>query len=143
MFPRIIIWFLLLLIPFQSFAAVGLVQCTTARSATTHARHFPAYSGMSETKPVTRELHTHAVLYLPAHGRHDLAGQGKAPALPDLSHHHAHKLPCCSDAPIIFSPAVAPFLQSERFTMAVDRHSVGLTSVYLEGPKRPPRLTLS
>ena len=143
MFPRLIIWLLLVLIPFQSFAAVGLVQCTTARSAAAHARHSPAYRGMSETKAVTRELHIHAVMNLPVSSRHDLAGQGNAPALPDLSHHHAHKLPCCSDAPIIFSPAVALFLQSERFTMAVDRHPVGLTSVYLEGPKRPPRQTLS
>jgi hypothetical protein len=97
---------------------------------------------MSETKAITGEAHVHAVMYLPAHG-HDVASQGKMPSLPDISHHHAHKLPCCSDAPIIFSPAVALFLQSERFTMAVDLYPVGLTSVYLEGPKRPPRLTLS
>lgn len=136
MVSRLIIWILLTLVPLQSFAAIGLIQCPadgeSARQM--HHEHVSQKAGHGTIASTAMHISTHV--------EHSLF-QVDVHKLTDAGHHHSHKLPCCSDGAIIFSPNVSLPLKSERFTTAVSLDPVGLTSVFLEGPKRPPRLTLS
>ena len=142
MFSRLLLWLLLVLIPFQSFAAIGLIQCADRGSNASQVHHS---SSQVVTDAIGLGVHNSNIgsaVMLQNCTIHSLTSQSNAHALADTAH-HSHKLPCCSDGAIIFSPAMPLALQSERFTMAVNPEPVGLTSVFLEGPKRPPRLTLS
>jgi hypothetical protein len=136
MLSRLIIWILLVLLPLQSFAAIGLIQCPAdgERAGQVHHSHVSQTTGRGVIASAAMQTSTHvehSVSHVDVH------------KLTDAGHHHSHKLPCCSDGAIIFSPNVPLSLKSELFTAAADLDPVGLTSVFLEGPKRPPRLTLS
>jgi hypothetical protein len=133
---RLIIWILLALVPLQSFAAVGLIQCPAENGSAIQVHHVRVIQTAGHE--MTAETATH----LAADVAHSLP-LVDVHMQTDAGHHHSHKLPCCSDGAIIFSPNVPLSLKSELFTAAADLDPVGLTSVFLEGPKRPPRLTLS
>jgi hypothetical protein len=133
MFSRLVILILLVLVPFQSFAAVGLIECQAPS----------AVAPVSSTGH-RQSMHSHEA----GTGDHVAAGTStvvsKLDAKPDAHlSHHVHKLPCCSDAPIIFSQSLPELPGSERFFVAIAPQADDLTSVFLEGPKRPPRLTVS
>lgn len=143
MSSRLIIWLLLVLVPFHGFAAVGMIHCADAGSMAAHA-HQAARPAAMEANAHADDRHDHpaALSSAPIAG-HDLASHADVKPLTGEHHHSSHKLPCCSDSPVIFFPVAALAMQNERFTTAVDLEPCGLTSVYLEGPKRPPRLILS
>lgn len=138
MISRLIIWILLALVPLQSFAAIGLIQCPadgeSASASQVHHVHVSQTAGHGMSANAAMYISTHVEDSVPHVDVHKLT---------DAGHHHSHKLPCCSDGAIIFSPNVPLPLKSKRFTTAVNLDPVGMTSVFLEGPKRPPRLTLS
>jgi hypothetical protein len=136
MFSRFIIWILLVLVPFQSFAAVGLIQCPPGRAIMRHVHHTSA-------SKIDHRPASNPVGIVSHHSDHDAFILKVIHTQGDAGHHHSHKLPCCSDGAIIFSPNVPLPFESERFSAAVNPEPVGLTSVYLEGPKRPPRLILN
>lgn len=136
MLSRLVIWILLALVPFQSFAAVGLIQCPAGRAELSHVHHSVVRH--------TSEGHDASAIGLntPLHAHQDSSAGSGTDSADNATPHHLHKLPCCSDGAIIFSPEVALSSRSERFTKAASPEPVDLTSVYLEGPKRPPRETL-
>ena len=136
MLSRFIIWILLALVPFQSFAAVGVVQCPLSWSASTHVHHAVARQTSEDHLVSSADSQT------PTHIDHEPSGESHTGAVDNAASHHMHKLPCCSNGAIIFSLEIALSSSSKRFTRVVSRQPVGLTSVYLEGPKRPPRATL-
>ena len=143
MYSRLVIWLLLVLVPFQSFAAVGLIQCTDSGRISGHAhrvvrRVAMEMNGQVETR---KELSTASSLSTPTvhgTGHHDVAKP-----MGESLHHHSHKSPCCCDNPIIFFPTAALAMQCERLSITVDPEPLQWKSVYLDGLKRPPRLTLS
>ncbi|MBC7572936.1 MAG: hypothetical protein H7244_01215 [Herminiimonas sp.] len=141
MFSRFVILILLVLVPFQSFAAVGLIECQApgliAPGASGSSAHHATGNG---NVPAQSMRHSHDA----GMPHHAVTGQLAAAGAPDAHlSHHVHKLPCCSDAPIIFSHALPDGPGSERFVMAIAPQVDGVTSVFLEGPKRPPRLSFS
>lgn len=142
MFSRLIIWLLLVLVPFQSFAAVGLIQCTDAGSTVGQAHHVARRVTMHMDSQVA-PTGTHTVGSLATPTAHDTWHHAAANPMVDSSHHHAHKSPCCCDNPIIFFPTAPLVLQSEHFSVTVNPGPAQLKSVYLDGPKRPPRLIFS
>ena len=128
MLSRLMILILLVLVPFQSFAAVGLIACQAPGPAA----------------PMSSHAHMQPMQHLHDAGAADLAVAAKLAGASDAHlSHHLHKLPCCSDAPIIFSHALLEPAGSERFLMAVAPQADDLMSVFLEGPKRPPRPSFS
>lgn len=143
MFSRLIIWLLLVLVPFQSFAAVGVIQCTDEGSTVGHAHH----GARRVTMPMDRQVatltdaRTERSLAMPT--AHDMGHYAPAKSRVDSSHHHSHKSPCCCDNPIMFFPTVPLVMQRERLSATVNPEQHHLKSVYLDGPKRPPRLTFS
>ncbi len=143
MFSRLIIWLLLVLVPFQSFAAVGVIQCTDAGSTEGHAHHVARRVTMPMDRQVATPTDTHTVRALAMPTAHDMGHYGPAKSMVDSSHHHSHKSPCCCDNPIMFFPTAPLAMQSARLSATVDPERHHLKSVHLDGPKRPPRLTFS
>jgi hypothetical protein len=143
MFYRLIIWFLLVLVPFQSFAAVGLIQCTDAGSTAAHAHHVARRVTMQMDGQLATLPDTHTFRSSATPTAHDMGHYAAANPIADSSHHHSHKSPCCCDNPIMFSPTTPLVMQRERLSAAVNPELHQLKSVYLDGPKRPPRLTFS
>lgn len=137
MISRLIIWILLALVPFQSFASVGVFECPARTNNAVEMRHARVNKLDQHVSEADSGMHLHA------HRDHSVQTPVDAHASTDSGHHHSHKLPCCSDGAIIFSPNVPLSLKSERFVTTGNIESVGLSSIFLEGPKRPPRLTLS
>jgi hypothetical protein len=144
MFSRLIIWLLLVLVPFQSFAAVGVIQCTDAGSTIGHAHHVARRVMMPMDRQVATPTSPHTVRSLAVMPTaHDMGHYAPAKSMVDSSHHHSHKSPCCCDNPIMFFPTAPLVMQRERLSATVDPERHHLKSVYLDGPKRPPRLTFS
>lgn len=143
MSSRLIIWLLLVLIPFQSFAAVGLIQCADGSGKVVHAQPVARRVLMEVNHHVAHGSHRSNAMLVASDTVHDLANHSQTNLGADGVHHQSHKLPCCSDNPVIFFHVVAPAMGDERFTGAVRVEPLGLKSVYLDGPERPPRLTLS
>lgn len=141
MFSRLVILILLVLVPFQSFAAVGLIECQAPGAVAPRASGSSAHDATRIGKvPAQSMHHSHDA----GTAQHAATGPLAAAGAPDAHlSHHVHKLPCCSDAPIIFSHALPDGPGSERFVMAIAPQADDLTSVFLEGPKRPPRLSFS
>lgn len=143
MFSRLIIWLLLVLVPFQSFAAVGMIQCTDSGRIAGHAHHVTRRVAMEMNGPVETLMEISTASSLSTLTVHDVGHHAAAKPMADSSHHHSHKSPCCCDNLIIFFPTATLALQCERFSLTVAPELLQLKSVYIDGPKRPPRLTLS
>ena len=143
MFSRLIIWLLLVLVPFQSFAAVGVIQCMDAGSTVGHAHHVARRVTMPIDRQVATLTDAHTVRSLARPTADDMGHYAPAKSRVDSSHHHSHKSPCCCDNPIMFFPTAPLVMQSERLSATVNPERHHLKSVYLDGPKRPPRLTFS
>lgn len=140
MFLRFIIWCLLISVPIQSFAAVGLIQCQAPGAETSRAfvKGSPSPDILEEgTVAASAPGHSHL------NGIGGLSGVPKYPLKSSSEAHHFHKLPCCSDAAIIFSYAIPGVPASEQFLVALYPEADDLASVFLEGPMRPPRLLIS
>jgi hypothetical protein len=143
MFSRHIIWLLLVLVPFQSFAAVGVIQCTDAWSTVGHAHHVARQLTMPMDRQMATSTDTHTVRSLAMPTTHYMGHSAPARSMVDSSHHHSHKSPCCCDNPVMFFPTAPLVMQLERLIAIVNPERHQLKSVYLDGPKRPPRLTFS
>lgn len=143
MYSRLIIWLLLVLVPFQSFAAVGQIQCTDNGRIAGHAHHVARRVAMEMNGQVETLLEISTASALSPPTVHGTGDHDVAKPMGESLHHHSHKLPCCCDHPIIIFPTAPLALQCERFSITVDPEPLQLKSVYLDGPKRPPRLTLS
>lgn len=140
MSSRFIILVLLVLVPFQSFAAVGLIQCQAPGVAIAAAvanndrgANFPQ-SAEDGLRMTTHEHIDSTAVHL--------IKKNRTPAnSPDA--HHFHKMPCCSDAAIISSYYFPNLLVSERFRTVMALKADDLVSVFLKSPRRPPRSAVS
>ncbi len=136
MSSRFIIWVLLVLVPFQSFAAVGLIQCQAPGVvaghgvvSSDHKAHFSHVAG--DSRLTTDHEHVGSPVVHPIKKSQTPASSPEA--------HHFHKMPCCSDAAIISPYSLPNLLVSEHFRTAMAPRADDLVSVFLKSPRRPPR----
>lgn len=140
MLARLIIWLLLVFVPFQSFAAVGLIQCEAPEAQEKHV-HLVSSDLKAVDAGLTSSPASHHHHDDDAEPRHSAVISGDVHGFGHDAH-HAHKLSCCSDGAIIFSSLVSFAFEGERFGIAFPPETNALISVFLEGPKRPPRTSL-
>lgn len=137
MFSRFVVWLLLILVPFQSFASVGLIQCqapgtVSLQVLTDNGQH----AGLPGPSCMETMDQTHRDDSDGCHG--SMLGTGSKPAHA-TSAHHFHKMPCCSDDAVIFSYSLQNSPESDSFQTALVPEKDALASVFLERPRRPPR----
>lgn len=151
-FRTLIVWCMLFLVPVQSFAGAGVFSCDPLNGAWQAA---PADQQLLQHNHRARQI-VSAVARSSATGKAPGtyatggAPQNTGPVLlsgaRQLEHehhaHHAHKSPCCDGTPPV-SPALLVIAGAHIDSVPVQRTFATLTSVVLEGTKRPPRLQAS
>jgi hypothetical protein len=141
MLARFLIWTLLVLVPFQSFAAVGLIQCQHSESSVSRTDQEHHEHRLSTVMTPEKAMAPGAAMHNATHPHHSVDNYPNIHSSADTGYHHSHKLPCCGDGAVIFSLSLLPAFKTERFSTASQTEAMRLTSIYLEGPKRPPRHT--
>lgn len=147
MLRRLLIWIMLFALPLQGFAAVEMMHCAPLQhvQVSTSPKLDDHVSGHQHADHLATGVGGHH-----AHHHHDHAdGPPDATASADDHHasgsdssHHVHKTACCASAlalttstSSLFPPAGSP---------VVGLYHVGaLPTVFLEGPRRPPRSLLA
>ncbi len=148
MLQRLLIWIMLFALPLQGFAAVGMIHCEPSQHAQAnaavedhayghrHADHLAADVGWMESGS-----HAH-------HHDHANASPDAADSADDHhssgsdSSHHVHKTACCAGALALTTSTSALFPPAG--SLVVGLYDVGvLPTVFLEGPRRPPRSLLA
>ncbi|HWT71955.1 MAG TPA: hypothetical protein VN361_07215 [Oxalicibacterium sp.] len=125
MLRRLLISILLVVLPLQGFAAVNPAHCLQLQhDAHPHAGHHEQGVGVI-TSP-------HAGHHHDAAG----AGTGTQSAIDHASHHH--RLTCCDNLAAVPGPVSAAGSPAVFGSPAAAEYKRVLTSVFLEGPQRPP-----
>lgn len=139
---------MMLLVPAQSFAGIGLLHCD-ARNGVWNAPSFGEQS-QQDHNPLQGVVAT-AMRYpthADAHAK-DVVGEAKfkgpmastQPASDYRHNHHAHKHPCCDGTPAV-RPAVNTIVTSTIAPLPIGMALATLASIFLERPKRPPRVLI-
>lgn len=117
MLGRLLIWIVLCALPLQGFAALEMMHCSPLQ----HAHHHPdPADGLSDTATSV--------------GDHHSSGSD--------SSYHVHKTTCCAGALALTTTTAALFPPAH--SLVVGLYHVGvLPTVFLEGPRRPPRTFLA
>lgn len=140
MFSRFVLWALLVLVPFQSFAASGLIQC---QPHGVQSSHVSGNVNLADHAPHAHEEHSYTAADEPLGSSAVHSSVSKQLSAGSHKAHHLHKSPCCSDVAIIFSDFLAAVPAREQFPTFVIPEADNLISVFLESPKRPPRIMTS
>ncbi len=151
MFRRLLIWIVMLALPLQSFAALGMIHCDLSHqeltnavseldhhmSADQHSDRFTADAGLMEN-----ESHQHR-------HRHHADAHPDTPTSTDDHHsgdsdssHHVHKTACCAGAVALTASSSAFFPPAGSLIAGLYDEGI-LPTVFLEGPQRPPRSVLA
>ena len=143
MLKSLIVWFLLLAVPFQGFASATMLMCAPLQSAAPGA-------ALSSTAPPS---HDHAAMLAEQHAGHEHHATTASAAAPhpaagdQASHHHAGGK-CNSCATCCFGAAMPPShvtpvsVESQNFPVVVF-DSGFVPAVDLALPERPPKTSLT
>ncbi|MDB5933799.1 MAG: hypothetical protein JWQ01_1143 [Massilia sp.] len=138
----LIVWFLLLAVPFQGFASATMLFCAPMQS----------HSPVAHTDAASSEHHDHDAMLAGQHADHDHNISGDHEASPDdadhtsmASHHDGSKCnscaACCFGASMPPSGSVRPAIDSQRFS-AIPFDTGFVPAVELALPERPPQASL-
>lgn len=149
MLRRLLIWIMLFALPLQGFAAVEMMHCAPLQ-------HEQVNTSPTLDDHVSGHQHQHTdhlatgVGEHHAHHHHDHADGPLDAAASADDHHssgsdsspHVHKTVCCASALALTTSTSALFPPAGSLVVSL-YHVGALPTVFLEGPRRPPRSLLA
>lgn len=137
----LIVWFLLLAVPFQGFASATMLFCAPIQ--------LPASAALAGAGPAP--AHDHHAMLAAQHGAHDqiqgdrAAGHHDADQASGAGHHDGSKCnscaACCFGASMAASDSVRLLVEAQHFS-AAPFDSGFVPAVELAFPERPPQVSL-